>query len=61
MEAVQESGDESDSPDVVMIPNEIPSGRQSSMSNHQSIPSTTDSDHDIAMLDDEDSEPEANH
>lgn len=57
-EPVQESGDEDDNPDVDMIPTELHS-RRSSMSEHNSFPPTTDSDRDIAMPDNEDSEPEA--
>jgi hypothetical protein len=47
-----------DNPDVDMIPAELHS-RHSSMSDHYSVPPTTDSDHDIAIPDNEDSEPEA--
>lgn len=56
---VQESGDVDDgNPDVDMIPAKLHS-RHSSMSDHHSVPPTTDSDHDITMPDYEDSEPEA--
>jgi hypothetical protein len=57
-EPVQESGDVDDNSDVDMIPTELHS-RRSSMSEHNSVPPTTDSDRDIAMPDKDDSEPEA--
>jgi hypothetical protein len=56
----QDLGVEDHASDIDMISNEIRS-RHSSMSNHHSVPPTTDSDRDIAVPDNEDSEPEANH
>jgi hypothetical protein len=55
IEEVQELGDVDNDRDIDMIPTELPS-RHSSMSNH---PPVTDSDRDIVMLDNEDSEPDA--
>ena len=48
-----EAGQESD--------NGLATSQHSSVSNHHSVPPTTDSDHDITMHDDEDNEPEVDH